>query len=80
MIMSNASWFEIARCRALNDTELKLQFAVLLCPILASVIFLQRPSAAAGFRDCRLRIYCSIQTTCHVGGGPGAKVPGPLLA
>ena len=24
----------------------------------------------------RLRIYCLVQTEWHVGGGPGAKVPG----
>ena len=56
---------------------LKLQFPALFRPILASVSFRQRPWASADFR---LHINCPIQTTWHAGGGPEAKVSGPLFS
>ena len=70
---SQSSWANI---------YLKLEFAVMYIPILASVRFRQLPSASLGFLGQGEPVSTYIvgrKTTMYVEGGPGAKVPGPIF-
>ena len=64
------------------DIYLKFEFSALDIPILAAGGYRQIQWDTVGFRTLSTTIFAfsvGVQTTKYVGGGPGAKVSGPIV-